>query len=531
MNALNALARTALHHLCSAGLRHSARAFERAAQDPERAQHERLQRFLADNAGSVYGLQYGYHSIRTVEEFQRRVPVVDHAHLAPRIEQAAAGHTNVLSTSPLRMFERTSGSTSATRLVPYTDDLLQDISHATGPWFHHLLSSVDGLVGSPQYWSISPVAQQRQRTEGGIPIGFTDDAQFLSGLENLAARFTMAVPASVAALPSVEEWRLSTLRHLLEAHDLGLISVWSPSYLTLLMQAAREHLPSLLKLLRPSRAAEILDGLDAEGALVGEAFWPGLRLISCWTDGVSAQFVPELRRFFPKTPIQGKGLLATEGVVSVPLSLQEDAGRVLAVRSHFMEFMDLDAPRSRPLLAHALREGGRYSPVLTTGNGFARFHLKDVVTVTGMQGRTPCIRFEGRLDGTTDLCGEKVAMNQVEDALKDAQRSTGVRASFSLMTPLREPSAHYRLYVECDGAAAAVTLRDAVEEQLMKAHPYRYCRELGQLAPLEVVRVRDGWRQYQQALAANGIRLGDAKAQHLDARPIWRDAFTVEARP
>jgi len=65
----------------------------------------------------------------------------------------------------------------------------------------------------------------------------------------------------------------------------------------------------------------------------------------------------------------------------------------------------------------------------------------------------------------------------------------------------------------------------------MKAHPYRYCRELGQLAPLEVVRVRDGWRQYQQALAANGIRLGDAKAQHLDARPIWRDAFTVEARP
>ena len=83
MNALNALARTALHHLCSAGLRHSARAFERAAQDPERAQHERLQRFLADNAGSVYGLQYGYHSIRTVEEFQRRVPVVDHAHLAP----------------------------------------------------------------------------------------------------------------------------------------------------------------------------------------------------------------------------------------------------------------------------------------------------------------------------------------------------------------------------------------------------------------------------------------------------------------
>ena len=53
---------------------------------------------------------------------------------------------------------------------------------------------------------------------------------------------------------------------------------------------------------------------------------------------MSARFLPELRALFPGVEIQGKGLLATEGVISIPLM-----GRpapVPAVTSHFLEFLD-----------------------------------------------------------------------------------------------------------------------------------------------------------------------------------------------
>ena len=62
--------------------------------------------------------------------------------------------------------------------------------------------------------------------------------------------------------------------------------------------------------------------------------WPRLALISCWTDAAAGQFVPEVKRMFPDVEIQPKGLLATEGFVSLPIQ----AGSALALRCHFFEF-------------------------------------------------------------------------------------------------------------------------------------------------------------------------------------------------
>ena len=50
-----------------------------------------------------------------------------------------------------------------------------------------------------------------------------------------------------------------------------------------------------------------------------QLIWPGLALISCWTDAAAGQFLPQLRELFPAIEIQPKGLLATEAFVSFPL--------------------------------------------------------------------------------------------------------------------------------------------------------------------------------------------------------------------
>ena len=80
---------------------------------------------------------------------------------------------------------------------------------------------------------------------------------------------------------------------------------------------------------------------------------------------LAAQALPGLRRYFPTTPLQGKGLLATEGVVSFPLWGQP--APVAAVTSHFLEFEALEDDGHPVRLLHELREGAAYAPLLAWG--------------------------------------------------------------------------------------------------------------------------------------------------------------------
>src|SRR5205823_8575607 len=112
-----------------------------------------------------------------------------------------------------------------------------------------------------------------------------DTAYLGVGRRRLAAA-VMAVPKSVGCAKSLEAFRYETLLHLLRCRQLRLISVWHPSFVTLLLDAQ----PSLWKKLitevddgagsvphNPRRAKELRDS-DPRKA---ETLWPDLRVISC----------------------------------------------------------------------------------------------------------------------------------------------------------------------------------------------------------------------------------------------------------
>lgn len=519
---------TLIHGIWLGSLWPTTRRFTEGLRDPRSAQAARLFRLLRDNEQSAYGRKHGFERIRTPLEYQRAVPIVDYDALAPWIDRIAAGEPGVLTTQPVRLMERSGGSAAATKLIPYTPALLDDFSAATNPWLLDLYRNTRGLIGTRSYWSLSPVAQRRQRTAGGVPIGIEDDTEYFGALGRMALRRMMAVPSEVVHAKDMASWRAQTLRHLLLAEDLGFISVWSPSFLSLLMTALSEQLDAHLANLPAPRREDILRGLDREGRITGEALWKRLRLISCWTDGLSAELLPELRRFFPRTPLQGKGLLATEGVISVPFG--RGPGAVLAINSHFLEFIDLQAPDRTPLLVHELRAGGQYSPLLSTGGGLYRYHLKDAVECVGHEESTPRIRFLGKLDRTSDVCGEKLSAALVDGSLLRAQEELGMRCDFALLAPIwpaesRGP-VHYCLFAESAARDEELArLAVALEDRLLDSHAFRYARELGQLGPIHIQRVRDGRARWQEILVAAGQRAGDIKPAHLDARRIWGETF------
>ncbi|MFO0597790.1 MAG: GH3 auxin-responsive promoter family protein [Myxococcaceae bacterium] len=494
----------------------AARRFERAAKDPENAQLRLLQEFVEQHAGTRFGREHRLGEVRSVADFRSRVPIATWDSLAPWVERIADGERDVLSRDPVLVLERTSGGVRGPKLIPYTRRFLSQFGEATAPWLHDLGVHFPRLFMTRQYWSVSPVARASERTKGGLRVGLEDDSEYFDAATRFALKRLFAVDGAVAREPSVEAWREKTLTQLLAGDDLGFFSVWNPSFLTLLMEALERDWPRWRASLSGERARAIDRRLEREGRLTGEALWPSLQLISCWTDAWAAHAVPGLRRFFPRTPFQGKGLLATEGVVSFPL--WGVPAPVAAVTSHFLEFASLDS--ARVYGAHELVTGARYAPLLTTANGFARYRLPDVVRCDGHWHRAPLLTFEGRLDRTSDLRGEKLESAFVEAALASVR--TAFKCAFAFVAPAPTPEPpRYVLFVE--GAEHPKEMAEALEVALREQPHYAYARDLGQLGPLEVRTVQRGDEKRLAALNARGVRLGDVKPAGFDPTPGWTE--------
>jgi GH3 auxin-responsive promoter len=471
----------------------SERLFRAALDDPRRAQETLLNRNLAHNADTVIGKRYGFADIRTIEQFQRRVPLHDYDALAPDIDRIAAGEPRVLTADQVVRLATSSGSTAARKLIPYTAALQREFNRAIGPWIVDLFRGDPQLMGGSAYWSITPVGPRPPRRAGevGPPVGFEEDSAYLGGIRKRLIDAVMAVPSEVRHTRDFASFRRATLDHLLRRRDLRLISVWHPSFLELLL---------------------------GEEDFDYRSHWPQLRLISCWADAHAAAPAAALAERFPGVRVQPKGLLATEAFVTIPFGGQ----RPLAVRSHFFEFLD---ERERAHCADGLRPGVRYGVAVTTTGGLWRYRLGDAVEVEGYVGRTPSLRFVGREDSVSDLRGEKLSEGFVGRAIREVLASCDVAASFSMLAPeddRRLP--RYVLYMESPTPPPPELA--ARLDAALRANPhYDQCRLLGQLAPASAVHLRDNaFARYASELARAGQRMGNIKPSPLSRRS-WAAVF------
>ena len=211
--------------------------FRAALADPEKTQRAILLRYLQENAGTAFGQQHRFAEIRTVQQFQERVPMATYADFAPWIERIASGEPGVLTRSHVRTLELTSGSSAAAKRIPYTAAMQREIRRAVAPWVFDLYKDRPRLAMGCAYWSITPIAMDEERAEGPVKVGFEEDSEYLGGFWKRLVDSTLAVPGSVRFARDVDSFRYSTLRHLLRRRDLTVISVWHPSFLTLLMGA------------------------------------------------------------------------------------------------------------------------------------------------------------------------------------------------------------------------------------------------------------------------------------------------------
>ena len=506
------------------GTREEHQRFLSACADTARTQFECLMDILATNAASEFGKRVGFASLKTIDDFRRRVPLCRYEDLINDIDAQTRGSAQ-LCAEPVRFFERTGGSTGGGKLIPFTASALRGVQRAIEPWLADLVANRPGITQGVSYWSISPAAQVKSETLNGTPIGSASDLAFLRAELQPAFAATLATPADIATLTRIDDWRLLTLLSLLTQENLRLISVWSPSFLGALLEALADHFDVLQSLLRDSSsqadlppavltllrsatdrraASERLSLAFAGGRLNTHVLWPRLDTISCWAHGPAAGPARELGALFPDVYLQAKGLLATEGVVSIPLC--SVAMPLLAVRSGFFEFID---EHDRCYLAQEVEPGKTYRVVMTTYSGFYRYDLGDTVRAHGCYNGAPLLEFIGRQGVISDICGEKLSDAFVSQCLDLA----GVNG-FALLAPVGHG---YCLFVDSQLYAnhELAGLASRLESQLADNPQYDYARQLRQLAPLQIVRVIRPAARHTDRQSSLGRRLGDIKPSAL----------------
>jgi hypothetical protein len=261
--------------------------------------------------------------------------------------------------------------------------------------------------------------------------------------------------------------------------------------------------------LRELRDSGQLDAVDrAERALGAstvetERLWPKLDTIAAWTEGASAPYARKLANRFPQASIEPRGLLATEGAIT--LRIDADDGCAPALTSAFIEFVDATGVAR---LSHELQTGEVYRVVTTTPGGLYRYDMQDELLCVGWSDAVPRLRFLGRAGLTSDLVGEKLTESFVSQSL--------ARISLAIsLVPAHVPKPHYELWVDEHRVAGHLEIARRADDLLMANPQYLYARESGQLGPIRVVHSRGFLQHRHDVLAGRGMRAGDMKASSL----------------
>lgn len=485
-----------------------ARAFSTALRHPRAAQDEVLGRITRLVAGSPYASRHGITAGMSYAQFAGRVPVVEYADLSGWIEREARTGVPQLSTQPALVFEQTSGSSGGRKLIPYTPALLGSFNATFVIWSHDLVARGPHLETGRMFWSVSPALQSGERTPAGVPISLSDDSAYLSPWLQRLLGPAFVTAGSVNRRQSPAGYRLGLAERLLLERRLEVISVWSPTYLLALLDtlaAHRDQLADRIQLAAPDCA----DILRRDPLSLG-SLWPDLKLISCWTDAGSAQFVPTVSRAFPEVVIQGKGLLATEAPITVPL-----VGAPAPVPLVDEVFLEFEADDGSILRLDQLEPGAQYGLIVSQKGGLLRYRMNDLIRVEERVDQTPCLRFMGRAGRICDLTGEKLDEPLARAALCEVLGGTGHCSFLTPLVPAGQLPRYRCVTDHPDAARSPAAVADRLDSVLRRSFQYRQSRLLGQLGAVTVEHAPVARRRYEEILLDRGLRWGNIKFEAL----------------
>lgn len=490
----------------------------------QESQHATLQRLLQLNAGSRFCTDHGLKPGMTVEEFRARIPVSDYTLVEPYIEQMKKGDHGALlgARNRLLMYAVTSGTTAQSKLIPVTQQFVEDYRRSWQTWGAGCHFDHEDL----QLLFMVQVASSHQRftTEDGTPCG--NISGLVAAMQKFMVRALYTIPQEVAHLNDPAAKRDAVTRFAISDPWVGMLVTANPSTVLQMVEYANTHAESLIRdiydgtarrvehardrqllarrLKRRRRRAQALERIiETHGSLDMSACWPHLTCLGVWSGGSAGAYIPQLRQIFGDIPVRDHGLHASEGRMTLPIADNTSSG-ILEVETHFFEFIPVEESESTDpvvLEAHQLQEGREYLILLTTSSGLYRYNIRDVVRCTGFYGATPLLEFRHKGAHISSITGEKIAESQVVEAVRSTCEELNIGVQQYTLTPRWGEPPGYTLYLHPRHEPSSAQLQDlarAADRKLGDANcEYREKRETERLDQMQVrVLPAEVWQQF-----------------------------------
>ena len=385
---------------------------------PGDVQEVALRSLLWSAADTEFGLEHGFRSIRTVAQYQERVPIREYADFKPFWDRAVSGARGVTWPGHCRDWVKTSGTTSGDKMIPVTREAFA--SHRKGGWDAFLLAcsrvGARHLMDGPMMFLGGSTALKD--VGAGCRVGD------LSGL--VIRRLPPGIRGRYSPGPeigAIADWerRIDAVAGLAATQDLRLIS-GMPSWLVILFERVARQ--------RQAAGRAVRDLSEC---------WPNLRVLI--HGGVAftpyaGVFEEWMGRRLERVEVYpaSEGFVGVQTEASGGLTLMIDYG----IFYEFVPVEDVGSVRPRRHTVANVELHRPYAVVMSTPGGLWSYLLGDTVRFVALEPLRLVIT--GRTRHYVNAFGENVIVEEVERALTTACRRTEAEVVEFTVAP-RYPSA------------------------------------------------------------------------------------------
>lgn len=502
-------------------------------EEPEEVQRELLRQILRFASQTEFGERYDFASIRDIQQFRERIPILTWKDFESYSDRMVAGETDLLFPGAAKFFTLTSGTSGKEKYIP-------DSSMSTSirkvilryRLLQYIKTAPEILKGRLLPLTNAP---EMSHTASGIPYGTASGLTLgQSEMDHL-----LAYPMCILQNRDPESRDYLLMRFAIEQEQVLSIAGNNAGRLTGLIALAEKYQREIIrdieegridgasivdpevekelrKILRPNaeRAGQLRRLSREEGSFTPKVYWPDLRLALFWLSSSVGYYVEDVKPLLPATTqYMDVGYGASEAKFNIPMKPDEKSG-ALSIATAFYEFIPEEG--GEPLLAHELEDGKKYELVVTTWAGLYRYNMKDIIRVDGFAGKTPKIEFVQKSSELLNIAGEKIPASAVHDCIRDVLLSYQIQArQVQVFCDLRER--RYICYVEPVNMGT-IPVSEDLNEQVNKLLADRfqfYGMRIYQqqiLKPLRLVWMKVGWQAslYEHKLKP-GISLSQIK--------------------
>ncbi|NDV65490.1 GH3 auxin-responsive promoter family protein [Bacteroides sp. 224] len=374
------------------------------ATQAEEIQHKVLNKLLRKAENTEWGKKYDYKSIRTYDEFRKRLPIQTYDDVKPYVERLRAGEKNLIWPSEIKWFAKSSGTTSdKSKFLPVSKEALKEI---------HYKGGTDAVA---LYLHINP--KSRFFSGKGLILGGS-----LS--PNLNSKHAFVGDLSAILIKNISP-AVNLIR--VPSKEVALMDEWESKIEAIANNTVKANVTSISGV--PSWLLVVIKRvLEKTGKKTLEEVWPNLEVF--FHGGVSftpyreqyKQLIRSSKMHYVETYNASEGYFATQNDLSDPaMLLMIDYG----IFYEFIPLEDVDSENPRVYGLTEVELNKNYAMVISTCCGLWRYMIGDTVKFTSKNPYK--IIITGRTKHFINAFGEEIIIDNAEKGLAKACAETGAQ--------------------------------------------------------------------------------------------------------